>query len=195
LRLYRVGALLDGVSSALKNKDSIKFSELPRLADTAHWIEAGIMAFSWEKESYLNAQEAMRAGLMYDAAKSDIVATTMFDWLAFQGTDYVFKGTATMLLRELEDYSGSPSGGPKHNLHRKFWPAAPAQLGKHLRRIGVGLDAMDIECEISMDSKKRSNYCIYLRSAQASLWLGGTKNDVKKAGGNRGKRGYLSVDP
>ena len=54
-----LGALLDGVSSALAHGEDIELDGFPRMADFARWAEAAGMAFGWEPGSFT---AALRAG-------------------------------------------------------------------------------------------------------------------------------------
>src|SRR5208337_738257 len=52
---YFLGALLNVISTAMKNRPQLMFSlqNLPRMADFVEWVEAGASALGWKRGEFL----------------------------------------------------------------------------------------------------------------------------------------------
>ena len=55
-----LGAILDAVSTALRNEATVTLDEHPRMADFAEWIVAAEPALPWEAGAFLTAYTATR---------------------------------------------------------------------------------------------------------------------------------------
>ena len=58
---FILGALLDAVSCALGQIDSVSLSEAPRMADFAKWVVAAENALGWPQGAFLDSYAANRA--------------------------------------------------------------------------------------------------------------------------------------
>ena len=120
-----LGALLDGVSGALRNNASIEFSRPPRMMDFAKWSEAAWQALGLPVGTFEAAYSANRSSTTDEAIEADPLAGAVID---FMNTKRNFTGTATELLTALD-----PDGVTAHRDRR--WPRDATRLSSHLRRL------------------------------------------------------------
>ena len=93
-----LGALLDAVSSALRNRHTVQLSGTPRMADFALWVEAAAPALGWDDETFLSAYTENRKDAVAVTFEADIVATAVRE---FVEREEVWRGTASQLLEHL----------------------------------------------------------------------------------------------
>ena len=130
-----LGALLDGLSGALRSYRSIKIQRSSRMIDFVKWAEAGWQALGVQPGTLESAYIANRSSAIEDAIDADLVATAIVDLVNKQGQ---FQGTATKLLSELEQYVLLT--------HRnRNWPKDATRLSGHLRRAAPLLRPRGIE--------------------------------------------------
>lgn len=130
-----LGALLDRVSSALKDRSSIDPGALPRLADFATWVYAGTPEA--EREEVWRVIADNRKEKNWSTIEDDPLASAVRDLVKHDG----FKGTACELLTQLNEQNGITG----RNNRIEGWPSSPDTLGKHLRRLIPVFDAVGIE--------------------------------------------------
>lgn len=130
---FILGALLDGVSRALRDRDCLGPMELPRMADFVLWCTAAEAAFKWQRgtirDAFLhNQREAGR-----DILDNDPIAPEIIAMVTQEGN---FSGTLTDLHRKL-DGRMAPC------------PVRLTALGKHITRIRSVLrdEGFDLERE------------------------------------------------
>ncbi len=131
-----LGALLDGVATALRNLSSVKLERLPRMADFTLWSVAAFPAYGWTAESFLSAYEANRQRGVEDAIEADSVAVAVLEIVAEWGE---FQGSVTTLLEEINNRVAL--GISKE----KTWPKDPTRLSSRLRRVAPGLRRLGVE--------------------------------------------------
>ncbi|MFI5301334.1 MAG: hypothetical protein ACHREM_24885, partial [Polyangiales bacterium] len=132
-----LGALLDGVSSALANIDSVVIDELPRMADFARWVTAAEPAFGWAPGTILGAYRRNRIEADADALDRDPVAS-LIPRLLRQMAGAPWEGTPTSLYQRL-------SGMADESIRRaEGWPRAANSMTGKLRRIAPLLRAAGI---------------------------------------------------
>ena len=56
-----LGALLDAVSTALANRDTVRLSRAPRQADFARWVTAGEAGLNWPAGAFMHAYQENRS--------------------------------------------------------------------------------------------------------------------------------------
>jgi hypothetical protein len=134
-----LGALLDGVSGALRDHGSIKLQGSPRMMDFAKWAEAGCRALGAEAGTFEIAYAANRSTANEEALDADPVAVAVVD---FMNRKESFVGTATEMFSELERHA------PPVQRDRR-WPKDPTRLSSHLRRLPPLLRPRGIEIEFS----------------------------------------------
>ncbi|MBT9260210.1 MAG: hypothetical protein KM310_10765 [Clostridiales bacterium] len=132
-----LGALLDAVAAALRNRDTVRLERLPRMADFAVWVTAAEEALPWPAGGFMEAYAGNRAEAVEAALEADAVAAAVRSFMESRET---WEGTATELLNELEAYA------PERAHEGKGWPNTPQSLSGRLRRAAtflrqVGIDA------------------------------------------------------
>ena len=130
-----LGALLDAVSCALKNFDSVELPELPRMADFAVWTVAAAPALGFEGEDFLRAYNQNRADDVEIALDGSIVAPVLRAWIAERGS---WSGTASDLLELLTQKADNTA-------NRKGWPSKANSLSGQLKRLAPNFRAVGIE--------------------------------------------------
>jgi hypothetical protein len=123
-----LGALLDAVSTALRNQDHIELPELPRMADFAIFSCAAAPAFGWTPEVFMDAYERNIQSASDIALEASPVAQTVLKLMEYHT---VWEGTATQLLATLSPYF---DGMPKREC-----PQTAQKLSIALRRLEPNL--------------------------------------------------------
>jgi hypothetical protein len=121
-----LGAVLDAVSCALRNRDQVKLRKLPRMADFARWVAGAEEKLGWKAGTFLEAYAENRADVNDLPLQGHLVERLYKIKLPFEGT-------ATELLRELEADAG------ERILKARDWPASPDALSNTLRRLAPNL--------------------------------------------------------
>lgn len=136
-----LGALLDGVSMALRNRATVTLARLPRMADFALWAAAAFPAFGWKPDQFVDAYETNRAQGVAEAVESDPVASAVLEIMADRDA---WIGTATALLSEI-------NGKVAPEVSRdKMWPKDSTRLSNRLRRVAPALRSLDIEIVLDL---------------------------------------------
>jgi hypothetical protein len=131
-----LGALLDAVVVGLQRAGRLELDELPRMADFAHWVAACEPALRWPAKTFLSAYEVNRDGAVALSLEASLVSSPI-RLVAEIG----FEGTATELLRRVEEYVD------EETKRKKAWPKSPSALGGQLRRLAPHLRAIGITVE------------------------------------------------
>lgn len=124
-----LGALLDGVVSALARERTITIDALPRMADWAVWVTAAEPALGWPEQSILSAYRQMRHTAIEATLDGDPLA------VALRGLTRPWEGTASELLARITPAARTPRG----------WPESPRAMSAALRRLAPGLRRIGIE--------------------------------------------------
>jgi hypothetical protein len=136
------GALLEGVSAALRNAEHVRLEKKPRMADFAVRATAMEAAFGWDAGSFAAAYEANRqeAGeaLLGNEPLVDAIEALLNDTRA-DGAAKEWSGTATELLKVLDFYADDAIK------RTKAWPGGPQVLSKKMRRLAPALRSAGIE--------------------------------------------------
>jgi hypothetical protein len=135
------GALLEGVSAALRNSESVQLEKMPRMADFAVGATAMEGCFGWEAGSFVevyetNRQQASEA-LLANEPLADAIKETL-RYAQMMGEPEVY-GTATELLNRLG------SNVDDDTKRSKAWPRGPQVLSRRLRRLAPALRSVGIE--------------------------------------------------
>jgi len=128
------GALLDAVSAAIRNHDSVVLDEMPRMADFARWVTAAEPQLGWKPGGFLSAYQNNRRRaneLALDTPIGETIRKINFPW----------KGTATQLLEMLD--SVVDDGVRKH----RGWPSSGRSLSNALRRHSPNLRQVGVLVE------------------------------------------------
>ena len=123
-----LGALLDGVSAALRNAAQVHFNELPRMADFTIWTTAAESGLGFAPGALVEAYEANQRNVVMTAFEADPLAVTLIGVMEkYHPTSW--EGTATQLLEELNT---RVEEGTKKSY---FWPKSPSALGSRIDRL------------------------------------------------------------
>jgi hypothetical protein len=129
-----LGALLDAVSLALKNKDIVQIDSNLRMADFAQWVVSAEPELPWEEGMFMDTYKQNREESSNTCFESDVVAIAL---KAFIEDRNRWEGTASELLKALEEHQ---YGLSNHNLQfDSSWPKRPNYLSGRISRIAPSL--------------------------------------------------------
>ncbi len=138
-RPFLLGALLDAVSTGLRNLPQITLPALPRMADFAKWAVACEPAMGCEAGAFLDVYASNRAQSHELAIESSTIGALILDASPFVGT-------ASELLEALELKA-------EERLKRsRGWPKSARALSGMLRRLAPNLRATGVE--VTMDGRE-----------------------------------------
>jgi len=126
-----LGALLDAVSTALRNLPDTRIPRLPRMADFAKWVAAAEPALGWKPGTFLRAYAGNRAGTVDLVLESSPLATTLMELARSERQAWV--GTASDLLRRLTGIADEDTR------KQRGWPKGARALSNILRRLAPHL--------------------------------------------------------
>jgi hypothetical protein len=124
-----LGAILDAVSCALRDIDTVNLVSYPRMADFAKWVTAAEPALGWTPGTFMEAYKKNIHEVTSLALDADLVGSAVIDFM--QGKT-AWEGTATDILDALEfaadDRTKWAKGWPKaaHSLSGKLTLSATA---------------------------------------------------------------------
>ena len=131
-----LGALLDAVSTAIKEIDGVHLDRYPRMADFTKWTVAASSALSFTTEEFLAAYEANRRVGDTVALEADRLADLVIDLVMHSGP---WSGTATELLDLLGERA------PQEVTRSRDWPRSAIGMGNTVRRIAPALRSKGVE--------------------------------------------------
>ncbi len=173
-----LGAIFNALSRAMARRDSIRLSDLPRMADFALWGCAVASALGYSEEEFTQAYKDNSESRNEEALQASPVAAMVRELMDGRSE---WEGTATTLLTKLEELA------EEHRVNTKsaLWPKAAHVLTRRLNEVIPNLAAVGIEIASRRDGKNRT---ITIQK--------GTENSVTSvttvtdAGGSR----YTTVD-
>jgi hypothetical protein len=124
-----LGALLDGVASALAQEAMTHLAELPRMADWAQWVTAAEPGVGMT--GLVDAYRTMRDAAVEMAIEGDALA------VAIRQLPRPWRGTATALLQRVTPSGRLPRGWPQSG---RGLVAALVRLAPGLRRVGIDVN-------------------------------------------------------
>ncbi len=142
-----LGALLDAVVMAQRNKDSVHLARKPRMADFALWVTAAESAFGWQPSTFVDAYSANRSSandMALDASPVGVAVCAFMD-----GRDE-WTGTATDLLKELTEKVGEATSKGRD------WPKKGHVLTNDLKMLAPSLRAASVAVSWERSGKRRS---------------------------------------
>lgn len=160
-RPHILGALLTGVSVALRRMDNLTVLPLPRMADFAKWASAAEAAWEWAEGSFLAAYAENQMGQAKASVDADLVASTVVE---FMREREFWEGTPTELQEALTPIV--PEDKRKLKIGRSYaWPQAPNVLTRRLRKAQIFLKQFGLRITsghsgdraIRIDKKSRAN--------------------------------------
>jgi len=180
-----LGALLNGVTMALRRIETLKISRLPRMADFAKWATAAEAAWGWPDGAFLEAYAENRAGQAAASVEADLVASTLVDFMRerefWEGTPKELHETLTTLV---------PEEKRKLKVGRSFaWPQATNVLTRRLRKAQMFLKQLGIritgahsgERTIRVDRKSPGNTVHTVNTVQTQDSGGSPADDISSA--------------
>ena len=123
-----IGALLDAVSTALRNVDKVKIERSPRMADFVKWTTAAESGLGWEVGEFLAAYNENRLDVSETVFEADSVAVAIRNFVTHDHP-LGWEGTPTELLGELNNWVAE--GIRK----ARSWPLTAQGLGNRIDRI------------------------------------------------------------
>ena len=139
------GTLLDGLTEGLRQYDSVRLEQLPRMADFCRWAVACEGAY-WPPGTFRAAYGAAQAAGTEDVLEASAIGPGLRQFL--EGCPS-FDGTAAELLdrlNELQQEGRSP----------KSWPSNGAEMGKHLTRLAPSLRKLGYTAERTKTKSRNS---------------------------------------
>jgi len=144
-----LGLLLDAVSLALRNVDSVELDDMPRMADFAKWVVAAIPAFGIDPNDFLEAYEGNIQDIHGLALESTPAAREIMRLAGELREGGEWAGTATDLLEKLSVEAGDLAQ------RRRDWPKSPRALGAILGRLTPNLRAVGVDITRDRGSGER----------------------------------------
>ncbi len=148
-----LGALCDGVSTALRRYDAIDLAELPRMADFAKWVTAAEQAFGWDDGTYVRAYQVSHERTSRDILADDPIVVSVRRLLDKNGA---FEGSATKLLQKLQTHADAIGVG-------RNMPQAANSLSRELSRLAPELPTLGIEVEWTRGSSAKGERILSVR--------------------------------
>lgn len=139
LRPQILGKLLDAVSQALRNKDSVDIV-MPRMADFTKWVYAGISALGVDPNAFLDVYRENIASI-HSLALDSPLARLIYKFAVKHPADGRWVGTATDLLQRLHDMADMAL------VESKEWPSIPSKLSNFLNRLINEFRAVGVHIE------------------------------------------------
>ena len=133
-----MAALLDGLSRALRDVNTIKLASKPRMADFAQWAAAGLPALGYSSAEFLSRYREKSASAIQDGLETSALARVLRRFIEPREK---WQGSKQELLTEL----GALATDYERNLHG--WPRSPKGLTNALRRQGPSLRHIGITFE------------------------------------------------
>jgi len=177
-----LGALLTGVSVALRRMETLKISRLTRMADFAKWSTAAEAAWGWPDGAFLEAYAENRAGQAAASVEADLVASTL---LEFMREREFWEGTATELLEAMTTLV--PEEKRKLRVGKSYaWPQAANVLTRRIRKAQVFLKHFGLRiigahsCDrtIRIDKEVRRNTVHIVHTVQTQESGGFAADDI-----------------
>jgi len=142
------GVLLDGLSSALRNKDSVDLPFRPRMVDAAKWATAAEEGLGLKPGSFMEAYARNQREMVYLSLEVSPFTEAVLSMMEKLDS---WSGSATELESALSTYARD-----EDVTKSKAWPKSPAWIGKVLRRYTPALRKVGILVEESRDGVTRS---------------------------------------
>jgi hypothetical protein len=160
-----LGALLDVVSTGLRNLPHTKLDDMPRMSDFCLWVTACEPAMPWPQGAFVNAYTGKLEAANRDLAESDPVASALVDWAEQTiKPDMGIVMVAKELLISLNTFTVDT---PKDTRH---WPLSPEALGHKLVRLAPILRAQGLEVrKLKRTRTERSRWEIWRLGPQGVL--------------------------
>lgn len=147
LRPQILGKILDAVSLSLRDEDSVDIA-LPRMADYARWVYAGISVLGIDPDDFLKAYKKNIMSVHALALDSSLSRVVYSFARGYTSSDR-WTGTATELLRDLW------SAADSELTMSKEWPSIPSKLTGFLNRLINEFREVGVHIESGKGIKRR----------------------------------------
>jgi len=136
-----LGALLAAAGRGMLDEARIaaEVRSLPRMADTAAFVEAAAPALNWERGDFLALYQRNRADSEELALESAPIAAPLRTFLSERTEG--FDGSATQLLDVLD------AEAPESVRRARSWPRSPQAMGSWLRKLAPALRATGFDVD------------------------------------------------
>ena len=141
-----LGALLDAVSTAMRNIASVKLRKRPRMADFAEWVVAAEPALPWDPGTFLDAYAGNRGSANELAIEAASIGPAI---VGLMQENAIWTGMVKDLLAELD----SERHSDQRTRNRQDWPKTPKGLSDKLRRLAPALRQAGIEATFGKHTK------------------------------------------
>jgi len=160
-----LGVLVDALSAALRDVESIQPDELPRMADFATWSAAAEEALGFAPDTFAEAYQdnSNEANSIVLDASPVAVRVQQFLESPSRETNKAghprWEGTASELWDSINAYKGTQLPAPGG------WPKTPAGLGVTLKRLAPNLRKVGVEVRQRRTAKQRIIELVWLGSS------------------------------
>lgn len=154
-----LGALLDGLSGALQNIETVTLDTLPRMADFAIWVTAAERALQWPNGTFMQAYAGNREAAHDLALEASPIVPAIRTILAEQHT---WQGTASelwlLLVERVDDAVRK----------QREWPGSGQVLSNELRRLAPNLKETGVQVTFSRETARGRRRLITLEQVGIS---------------------------
>lgn len=138
-----LAAFFDAIATGLGEVDGVKLERLPRMADFARWGIATEKALGGKEGAFMAAYEGSQAEAIEAALEAYPMSEHLVEFaLSFQGEDNAWIGTATQLLKTINDRVDD-----EEIKRSRLWPKQPNQLSEQLGRLAQPLRNVGVYAE------------------------------------------------
>ena len=130
------GVLLDALSCAIRNRDTVRLSGLPRLADFVQFASASESSFGFQPGAVAAAMEENQKDATANALALDTIGSALLEHIA-DSPENSWRGTASELYQLLTPEFKIP----------KTWPVDAASFSKRLIRLFAALLDRGVEID------------------------------------------------
>lgn len=139
IRPLVLGGLLDAVSHALRNIETVRLDQKPRMADFALWSTAAEESLGLDKGAFISAFMGNRESANELALEASPIASTLIELVQHRGE---WKGNSSELLEALNQRASDETK------KQQGWPKRPNALSGAVKRIAPNLRAVGIACNM-----------------------------------------------
>ena len=160
-----LGALLDAVSTGLRNLPSTELADAPRMSDFAIWIAACEPALPWQPSQFIKAYRGKLENANQDLIEKDSVASALVEW----ADKYITPGAGVVVVAKdlLIQLNELTADWPKDF---NFWPKSPEALSHRLVLLAPTLRAEGIEVrKLPRTAKAKSRWEFWRNGPQGLL--------------------------
>lgn len=147
-----LGALVCGISSALKNRNNVEIPEYPRMADSLKWIVAAEPAIFNKTGKFIRAFNKNRKNIGFNCLEADSLAAAIKNLI--DGRNGKWKGVPNDLLNVLEEKL--PDEHKERIMKEKSWPKAANSLSKRLKQLAPTLRSVGILITFGRSATRRT---------------------------------------